>query len=71
MASSVLPFCDLSENEFLREIGSWVFHCASNLESKDLFADVIVNPENNDAGSINYNIESPYCDVKRTAKELK
>ena len=45
-----------------------MFNCAKNLESKDLFADVIVNLENNDTGSINYNIESPYCDVKRPVK---
>ena len=29
-----------------------MFNCAKNLESKDLFADVIANPENNDIGSI-------------------
>ena len=48
-----------------------MFNCAKNLESKDLSADVIVNPENNDTRSINYNIESPYCDVKRAVKELR
>ena len=43
---SELPFLNLSNEELLKETDAWIYHAAGNLfVSKDLFRDVIGNPD--------------------------
>ena len=42
------PFSKLSDSDFHREIGTWIYQCNQTLASKDLFADIIENPDKND-----------------------
>ena len=67
------PFSNLSDSDFCREIGTWIYQCSQTLASKDLYADIIENPDKN---NIQYeemfsNIESKYYDVKQTSKILQ
>ena len=61
-----LPFHDLSLNELLKEVGTWVYSSSSRLlDEKDLFKNAIESPERNNSYYENY-IESKYCSVKQT-----
>jgi len=45
-SSSELPFLNLTNEELLKETDAWIYHAAGNLfVSKDLFRDVIGNPD--------------------------
>ena len=59
------PFSKLSDSDFHSEIGT--------LASKDLYADIIENPDKSDTQyeEIFSNIESKYYDVKQTSKILQ
>ena len=66
------PFNCLTDIEFLRETGAWIYQCTSALNSKDLFADVLADPNKVEScDNIGISIESKYYDVKNTAKILK
>ena len=59
-----LPFYGLTDSEFMRATGTWVFHSSSLLDSRDLFRSVI---ESLDKDDINMNmIESKYYNIKQT-----
>ena len=43
---SELPFHSLSDRDFLKEIGTWVYTPLNSLlESKDLYSDMLENPD--------------------------
>ena len=67
---SEFPFYNLDNQEFLRITGGWVHHSYQSLiESKDLFQDVIANPEKERElreNSYNSYIQSKYYTVKQT-----
>ena len=67
------PFSKLSDSDFHREIGTWIYQCNQTLASKDLYADIIENPDKNDTQyeEMFSNIESKYYDVKQTSKILQ
>ena len=60
-----LPFYGLTDSEFMRATGTWVFHSGSLLtDSRNLFQSVIESLEKDD---INMNtMESKYCNIKQT-----
>ena len=67
-----LPFTCLTDIEFLRETGAWIYQCTSALNSKDLFADVLAGPNKLEScENEGISTESKYYDVKNTAKILK
>ena len=67
-----LPFNCLTNIEFLRETGVWIYQCTSALNSKDLFADVLADPNKIEScENEGMSIESKYYDVKNSAKILK
>ena len=67
-----LPFNCQTDIEFLRETGAWIYQCTSALNSKDLFADVLADPnEVESCENEGISIESKYYDVKNTARILK
>lgn len=41
------------------------------LQSKDLYVDILENPDKQDNESFNLNIESKYCNVKHTSNRLQ
>ena len=60
-----LPFYGLTDREFMRATGTWVFHSGSLVtDSRDFFRSVIESPDKDD---INMNtIESKYYNIKET-----
>ena len=68
-----LPFYNLSELDFMREIHSATLLNDETIMSKDLYADIIESPDRNE----NYDdqildkIESKYFDMKQTSKYLQ
>jgi hypothetical protein len=68
-----LPFYNLSELDFMREIHSATLLNDVTIMSKDLYADIIESPDRNE----NYDyqildkIESNYFDMKQTSKYLQ
>ena len=64
-----LPFNYLTDIEFLRETGAWIYQCTSALNSKDLFADVLADPNKIEScENEGISIESKYYDVKTQQK---
>jgi len=67
---SELPFYELDREDLLKLIGTWVYTSSDSLlQSKDLFQDVIVNPESSDHFQEqvqNCSMESKYFSIKRT-----
>ena len=64
-----LPFNYLTDIEFPRETGAWIYQCTSALNSKDLFADVLADPNKiENCKNEGISIELKYYDVKKTAK---
>ena len=76
MLLSELPFYVLSNEEFVKETGTWVHDSASSLlESKDLFKDIIPSPEKTDDQDCNESlasefIESNYHSVKQCGRRF-
>ena len=70
MRNAALPddpnlFYGLTNRELMIATGTWVYHTASLMtESKDLFHDVIENPDKDDLHT--NTIESKYYDIKQT-----
>ena len=51
---SELPFYGLSDREFMKATGTWVYHSASLLtDSKDLFRSVVESPDKDDDLNVN------------------
>ena len=62
---SEFPFYGLEDREFMKAIGSWVYHPSCLLtDSRDLFQNVVENPENVDEWNMN-TIESKYYNIKQ------
>ena len=69
---SELPFFNLTNEEFLKETGTWLYHSSSSLfNSKDLFRDVIENPDkaNEEVGNGEF-IESRYFTIKQVRSRI-
>ena len=67
-----LPFTCLTDIEFLRETGAWIYQCTSALNSKDLITDILAGPNKLEScENEGISTESKYYDVKNTAKILK
>lgn len=65
-----LPFYNLDRDELLKTSGAWTYSSSTtNLDSKDLFQDIIECPDNNrnlEECIYNENIESKYYNIKQT-----
>ena len=62
---SEFPFYSLEDREFMKAIGSWVYHPSCLLfDSRDLFQSVVENPEKVDEWNMN-TIESKYYNIKQ------
>ena len=60
------PFYNLTERDFLVATGTWINASRTELESKDLFSDILDNPDQNSVEDcINLNIKSEYYEVKK------
>ena len=70
MLSDQLPYYNLTDEQFTKEIGAWVYNSIDNLyaRSKDLFKDIVESPDK--ANDFNENliydsIESKYHTIKQ------
>ena len=62
---SEFPFYGLEDREFMKAIGTWVYHPSCLLsDSRDLFQSVVENPEKVDEWNMNI-IESKYYNIKQ------
>ena len=66
-----LPFYGLEDRDFMKALGSWVYHSSRLLtDSRDLFQSVIENPEKGDELNMN-TIESKYYNIKQSGAHFQ
>lgn len=66
------PFSNLTDSDFHRELGTWIYQSRELLASKDLYADIIENPDKNDNQYEEiFSVESRYYYMKQTSKLLQ
>ena len=66
-----LPFYNLNHEDFLKATGAWVHYASNNiLGSKDLFGDILENPDKSFTDTTEKFFESKYRTIKQTGTQF-